>query len=132
MDVVAGLPANPQAAKPVHVGACTLHGPMLGTQSRAVPGAASNNHRFHTEGADEAAVLAVVVTTITEHEARATPGPAAPPPHWWNGSQQRNELHDVAAIAAGQADGERDAAGVSDQVVLAARPVPVIRGIVRS
>lgn len=39
--------------------------------------------------------------------------------------QKRDELGDVVAVAAGQGDGEWDAGGVGDQVVLAARPAPV-------
>jgi hypothetical protein len=69
----------------------------------------------------------VVVAAVTEHDVRAAPGPAALAPHRWNGFEQRNELGDVVAIAAGQGDGERDAGGVGDQVVLAARPAPVNR-----
>lgn len=105
MDVVAGLPADPQAAEPVQVGERTLHGPALGAQSGAVLGAASGDHRLHAEGPDEAVVLVVVVATVTEHGVRAAPGPATLAAHWWNGFEQRDELGDVAAVAAGQGDG---------------------------
>lgn len=127
MDVVTDLPADPQAAEPVQVGECTLHDPALGAQPGAVLGATSCDHRLHTKGPDEAAVLVVVVAAVTEHDVWAAPGTAGLAPHRWNGFEQRNELGDVVAIAAGEGDGERDAGGVGDQVVLAARPAPVNR-----
>jgi hypothetical protein len=67
MDVIADLPADPQAAEPVQVGKGTLHNPALGTESGAVLGAAPGDDRLHAEVPDEAAVFVVVVATVSEH-----------------------------------------------------------------
>lgn len=63
------------------------------------------------------------------HGVRAVAWPAALAPYWLHRLEQRNELGDLVAVAAGQAGGERDAVGVGDQVVPAARPAPVNRGL---
>lgn len=74
MDVVSDLPADPQAAKPVQVGERPLHDPALGAESGAVLGASAGDQRFHTERADEAAVLVVVVASVAEHHVGSAPG----------------------------------------------------------
>lgn len=115
MDVVADLPPNPQAAEPVQMGECALYDPAVG------------DHRFHPKLPHETAGLIVVVPAVTEHDVRATPGPAAFTPHRRNGFEQRNELGHVIAVAPSQGDSERDAGDIGDQVVLAARSTPVDR-----
>lgn len=74
VDVIAYLPANPQATEPIQIRKRALHDPPLGTQSRAVLGAPPGNHRLHPESADEAAVLVVIVTTIAEHNVGTASG----------------------------------------------------------
>lgn len=81
MDVVADLPADPQAAKPVEVGESALHDPALGAQPGAVLGATSGDHRLHAESPDEAAVFVVVVAAVTEHDVRAAAWSAVPATH---------------------------------------------------
>jgi hypothetical protein len=44
-----------------------------------------------------------------------------------DGVDQRNQLSDVVAVAAGGADGQRDVPGVADQVVLGARTPAIDR-----
>lgn len=127
MDVVADLPADPQTAEPVQVGEGALDNPALGAESGAVFCAASSDQRLHAERADETAVLVVVVAAVTEHDIRAAPRSPALTPHGRHCLEQGNELGDVVAVTAGQGNGERDAGGVRDQVVLAARPAPVNR-----
>lgn len=109
MDVIADLPPDAQAAEPVQVGEGAFHDPALGSQSGAVFGTPPRDQRFHSECADEAAVLVVVVATVTEYDVRAAPGPAALAAYRRNGFEQRNELGDVVAVAARQGGGERDA-----------------------
>jgi hypothetical protein len=92
-----------------------------------VLGAATGDHRLHTECADETTVLVVVAAAAAEHHVRAATGPAALAPHRRDGLEQRDQLGDVVAVAAGQCGGERDAGGVGDQVMLAARSTPVDR-----
>lgn len=102
MDVVADLPADPQAAEPVQVGEGTFDNPALGTESGAMFGAASSDQRLHAERADEAAVLVVVVAAVAEHDVGAAPGAAALAPHGRHGLEQRDELGDVVAVATGE------------------------------
>lgn len=111
----------------MQVGERALHDPALGAESGAVLHAAAGDQRFHAEVPDQAAVLVVVVTAVTEHDVGAAPGLAALAPNGRYCLEQWNELGDVIAVAAGQGDGERDAGGVGDQVVLAARPSPIDR-----
>lgn len=49
MDVVAYLPADPQAAEPVQVSERAFHDPALGAQARAVLGAPASDDRLHAE-----------------------------------------------------------------------------------
>lgn len=127
MDVVADFPADPQAAEPVQVGEGTLDNPALSAEPGAVFGAAPRDQWLHAECADQAAVLVEVVAAVTEHDVGAASGPTALATYRRHGLKQWDELGDVVAIAAGQGDGERDARGIGDQVVLAARPAPVDR-----
>jgi hypothetical protein len=69
----------------------------------------------------------VVVAAVGEQLPRSAAGAAAPAPDRRDGVDRREELSAVVAVAAGQADCERDAAGVADQVVLGARPAAVDR-----
>lgn len=72
-------------------------------------------------------VFVVVVAAVTEHDVGAVSRSAALAPYVRHCLEQWNELGDVVAVAAGQDDGERDAGGIGDQVVLTARPAPVDR-----
>lgn len=105
----------------------TLDNPALSAESGAMFAAASRDQWLHAERAHEAAVFVVVVAAVTEHDIGAAPGPTALAPHGRHCLKQRDELGDVVAVAAGQGDGKRDAGGIGDQVVLAARPAPVDR-----
>ena len=69
----------------------------------------------------------VVVAAVGEQLARSPAGPSAADANRRDGVDQRDELGDVVAVAAGEADGQRDAAGVADQVVLGAGAAAVDR-----
>ena len=70
--------------------------------------------------AELAAVDLVVVAAIGQQLPRATTGPADQSADRRDGVDQGQQLGDVVAVAAGDADRQRQAAGVADQVVLAA------------
>jgi hypothetical protein len=50
----------------------------------------------------------MVIAPVGMHRLRAPAGPAAPPPDRRGAPQQRHELRDVVAVAAGQGQGQRD------------------------
>ncbi|AUG75769.1 hypothetical protein CFP65_0840 [Kitasatospora sp. MMS16-BH015] len=109
------------------MGKGSLDNPTLSAQSRAVLRAASGDHWLHAEGTDEASVLVVAVATVTEHHVGPVPGPPSLASHRRNPVKQRDELGDIATVAAGQRDRERDTGGISDQMMLTACPAPVHR-----
>ena len=77
--------------------------------------------------AQEAAVLVVVVAAVGDDAGREA-GPAGDRRHRL---QQRDQLGDVVAIAAGERPGERDPARLDEQVVLGARSGSVNRARAR-
>jgi len=90
-------------------------------------GAAGGDPRRDPALAELAAVAVVVVAAVGEQLPRPAAGPAASAPDRRNGIDQRDELGDVVAVAAGEADGQRDAAVVDDQVVRGAGAAAVDR-----
>lgn len=88
MDVVAYLPADPQATEPVQMGERALGDPALGAQAGAVPGAAADDQRLHAEVPDQATVLVVVVAAVAQQHIWAAPGPAALAPHRRHGLER--------------------------------------------
>ena len=72
----------------------------------------------------------MVIAAIGEHDVGllARPAALAGDRPGVQGIEQRQQLGDVVAVAAGQRDGERNAGGVDEQVVLGARAGTVNRG----
>jgi hypothetical protein len=95
-----------------------LHDPPFATQTGAVFGSTSRNHGLHASSPELAAVLVVVIAAVGEHPVGASTGTAAFSPDRTDGVEQRQQLGDVVAVAAGQCDGQRNAGGVADQMVL--------------
>jgi hypothetical protein len=62
----------------------------------------------------------VVVAAVGDQGGGAPARAAHLAPDGRHGVHERQELGDVVAVAAGQADGERDAARVGEEVVLGA------------
>jgi hypothetical protein len=69
----------------------------------------------------------VVVAAVGEQHPGAAAGSAPPSADRRDGVDQRDQLSDVVAVAAGQGDSERKATGVADQVVLGAGAAAVDR-----
>jgi hypothetical protein len=69
----------------------------------------------------------MVVAAVSEEHVGAASGPADDSRDRWDLVEQRKELGDVVAVAAGQRHRERDALAVGEDVVLAARPCTVDR-----
>ncbi len=89
--------------------------------------AAAGDPRRDPARSELSAVAVVVVTAIGEQLPRSSAGAAAPAPNRRDGIDQRDQLGNVVAVAAGQAHRKRDTAGIADQVVLGARTAAVDR-----
>jgi hypothetical protein len=102
----------------VQPGEAAFDDPAVAAEAGAVGHAAAGDAWGAAAGAQQAPVLVVVVAAVGEQLPRPSAGPAAPAPDRWHGLDQRDELGDVVAVAAGEGDGQGYAAGVADQVVL--------------
>ncbi len=83
-------------------------------------GAAARDHGFDAARPQQAPVLVVVVAAIGEDQVGLLAGPAvlAGDRSRVQILQQRQQLGDVVAVAAGQRDGQWDARRVDEQMVL--------------
>ena len=120
MDVVATVGADEQPAAVVEPGEGALDDPPLTTQAGAVLGLAAGDDRLDAEPPDEAAVLVVVVAAVGDQQLRPTAWPTDTATHRWHSVEQLQQLGHVVAVAAGERPGQRDAAAVYEQMVLAA------------
>jgi hypothetical protein len=127
VDVGALLVAGAEAFEGVQPGEAALDHPALPAQPGAMGDAAAGNARSDAALAKLAAVDVVVVAAVGEQLPRTTARPPASPPDRRHGVDQGDQPGDVIAVTTGEADRERDAAGVDDQVVLAAGPPAVDR-----
>ena len=72
-----------------------------------------------------------VVAAIADELVGAAARPADEPTHGWYPVDEREQLGDIVAVAAGEGEDERDAALVDDQVVFGAQPSTVNRALAR-
>jgi hypothetical protein len=70
----------------------------------------------------------VVVAAVGVDLARFAAGSSSSAADGWHGLDQWDQLRDVVAVAAGERDRQRNAAGVADQMVLGTRTPTVDRG----
>jgi hypothetical protein len=101
--------------------------PAVTAEPGAVVGLATGDHGFDTAFPDEAAVLVVVVAAIGEQRLGSLSGPADLAADGWDAVEELDQLGDVVAVAAGERPGERDAAAVYEEMVLAAPPAAIDR-----
>jgi len=72
----------------------------------------AGDDRFDAEFPDEAPVLVMVVAAVSEQPLRSSPRPAGAAVYRRHPVEQRQQLRDVVAVAAGERPGQRQAAGV--------------------
>jgi hypothetical protein len=101
--------------------------PAMLTEPGAVFGLAAGDHGFDAAFPDQAAVLVVVVTAVSEQRLGSSPRPADPAADGRYPVEEVDQLGDVIAVAAGQRPGQRDAASVYEEMVFAACPAAVNR-----
>jgi len=118
VDLGAAVEANEQALEVVEVGKGALDDPAHAPEPGAVTRLAASDKRLHAPGANEAAVLVVVVAAIGDDCVGAATRPADEAAHGRHLVEQRDQLGDVVAVAARERPGERDPARVDQEVVL--------------
>src|SRR5207244_673019 len=101
--------------------------PAVASEPGSVSALAAGDHWCDAELADEATVFVVVVAAVGEQPLGSPPWPAGTPAHRRHALEQFEQLGDVVAVGGGERPGERDAAGVYEEVVLAAAPAAVNR-----
>jgi len=101
--------------------------PAVASESGAVAGVTAGDQRFDAAAPDEATVFVVVVAAVGEHGVRSAAWPAGTAANRRDAVEQREQLGDVVAVRGRERPGERQAAAVYEDVVLAARTAPVDR-----
>ena len=99
MKVGVALPADAEPSELVQPGEAALHDPALGAKSRAVLLAAPGDQGLDAASPKLAAILVMVIAPIGEQ-----PIGAGPLGECREAIDQRQELGDVVALAAGQGD----------------------------
>ncbi len=92
-----------------------------------MPALAPRDQRLDAALPYESPVLVVVVAAVGEQPLRSPPRSPDTPTHRRHQVDQSEQLRDVVAVAARECPGERDAAAVYEQVLLAATAAPVDR-----
>ena len=97
-----------------------LDDPADTTEPGTVLGLATGDLGLDPSGAELAPILVVVVAAVGGDPVGATAGSADFAADWWDAFDERDELGDVVAVAAGDCPGERDPGRVYEKVVLGA------------
>jgi hypothetical protein len=92
----------------VEPGEGALDDPADAAEAGAVPGLASSDLGRDASGAERAPVLVVVVAAVGGHTRRPSAWPADLAAHRRHTLDERDQLGDVVAVAAGDRPGERD------------------------
>ena len=97
-----------------------LDDPAGAAESGAVLGLATGDLGSDAKLAQQAPVLVVVVAAVGGDPLRPSAWAADLAAYGWHALEERDQLRDVVAVAAGDRPGERDPAGVYEQVMLGA------------
>ena len=131
MDIGATVVAHQQTAELMQPGKAALHDPALGAEAEAVLAAPSGDEWRSAACPQPSAVTVVVVAAVGEQAAGLLERVADAAAQRRHRVQQGEQLRDVVAVAAAQQAGERDAAGVDEEVVLGAGAAAVDRARAR-
>ena len=121
MDLVAAVVADEQPFELVQPGEGAFDDPTVAAEPRAVTGAAASDLRRDAAAAELATMALVVVAAIGAQTVWSPPWPADPSAHRRHTVDERDQLGDVMAVAAGDRPGKRDPGRVYEMVML--RPV---------
>ena len=120
MHVVAAVVADEQPFELVQPREGPLDDPAVAAQAGAVRGLATADLWSDPAPAQLAPVLVVVVTAVGAETIRPSPRLARLAAHGRHPLEQRDELGDVVAVAAGDRPGERQPGRVYEQMMLGA------------
>jgi hypothetical protein len=125
VEIGSSVVADEQAAVLVEPGEGALDHPAVAAEAGAVCGLAAGDHGLDPTLAEFASVGLRVVAAVGDELVGTAAGAADDPPNRRDGVDERDQLGDVVAVAAGEREGERDAALVDDQVMFGAQPSTV-------
>lgn len=120
MDLGGPLVAGPEATEVVQVGEASLDHPALATEPGAVGGAPACDPMGDAASAQDAPVLVVVVAAVGEDQVGLLSRPADLAGDRARGQivQERHQLGDIVAVAAGERDRQRDPGRIDQEMVL--------------
>ena len=127
MDVLVAVVADEQPLEVVQPGEGALDDPAVAAEPGTVLCLAAGDHGLDPSLPNLAAVLVVVIAAVGDQTVGTATRPADAATHGRHGVEQRDQLSDVVAVAAGQAPGEWEAAAVDEEVMLGARPAAIDR-----
>ena len=120
MDLVAAVVADEQPLELVQPGEGAFDDPADAAEAGAVLGPTAGDLRADTSASQLAPIFVVVVAAIGGHFGRPFARPAGLAAHRRHALDERDQLRDVVAVAAGDAPGERDPGRVYEKVMLGA------------
>ena len=120
MDLVAAVVADEQSFELVQPGEGALDDPADAAEPGAVLGLAAGDLGLDPSGAEFAPVLVVVVAAVGGDPLGSAARAADLAAHRRDAFDERDQLGDVVAVAAGDRPGERDPGRVYEKVMLGA------------
>ena len=120
MDVGAAVVTNEQSFVVVEPGEGALDDPTNAAEAGAVLGLATRDLRFDPTRAELTAVLVMVVAAVGDDPVGAAAWPTDLAAHRRDALDERDQLGDVVAVAAGDRPGKRDPGRVYEKVMLRA------------
>ena len=127
MGFMAAVGAQEESASVVQPGEGAFDDPAVAAESGSVCGLASRDQRLDATLPDETPVLVVVIAAVGDEAVGAAPRAADAAAYRRHPVEQSEQLSDVVAVAAGERPGQRDAAAVYEEMLLAAAAAPVDR-----
>ena len=131
MHVGAAVVADEQALELVQPGEGAFDDPAGAAEAGAVVCVAAGDLGRDRALPEQAAVLVVVVAAVGAQTRWPASGAPDQPAHRRHAVEQRDQLGDVVAVAAGERPGERDPARVDQEVVLGAAAAAIDRARAR-
>ena len=133
MNVGPLVVADTEASKLIEPGKCPLDDPAPSSQTAAVQRAAHRQQRQDAASSQPGSDCLRIVAPVSHHTIWAMPRPSSLALEWKNRIHQRQSLLRIVSVSAGQANRERHAPPVADQMTLAPALGPIVGfGPVRS